>query len=441
MSIRLVSLCALLLSLNPAQAAESLVRIACDDDARGAEVSINGKFKGECPLDLSVSEGRHKLSVFKAMGPEHIRAFNLDLRIGDGVVKRIDVRLGEMELTEEGRRLEMERQRMAAEREAERRRQEAERQAARQRIEAERLAEQQRIEAKQRAELQKQDVERQRQAQEAARLAEEERQRKRAERKIIQPALNEKALVEFRAQGIAPGDGKTFKDCPNCPEMVLIPPGKFTMGSTQNSASSPEHEVEIDYIFAVGKTEVTQGQWNAVMGKESNPSGFKGGWFSSRDDLPVDEVSWQHAQIFMRKLSMQSGQQYRLLSEAEWEYVCQAGRHDSYCGGNDIESVAWYDGNSGEKTHKVAGKKANAWGLHDMSGNVLEWVEDCWNLGYAAAPSDGSAWTVGNCSERVLRGGSWSIDPSGARGANRYRAGPSVRSSNNGFRLARIITP
>ena len=197
--------------------------------------------------------------------------------------------------------------------------------------------------------------------------------------------------------------GTLFKDCPDCPEMVVIPAGSFEMGGT-DSDEQPVHRVTLR-SFAMGKTEVTQGQWRAVMG--SNPSYFS----NCGDNCPVEQVSWEDAKQFVGRLTTKTGKTYRLPSEAEWEYACRAGGRQEFCGSNRVDDVGWHDGNSGRRTNSVGGKQANAWGLHDMSGNVWEWTEDCWNGNYSNAPTDGSVWTSGTCSLRVVRGGSWLSDP------------------------------
>lgn len=152
------------------------------------------------------------------------------------------------------------------------------------------------------------------------------------------------------------------------PEMVRIPAGSFMMGSNQGDADEqPTHRVSINYDFEMGKTEVTQSLWKAVMG--NNPSKFN----ACGDNCPVEQVSWDDIQLFIAELNAQTGKTYRLPSEAEWEYACLAGNdNDTYCGGNSLVGVAWFDINSESKTHPVATKRANAWGLYDMSGNVWE---------------------------------------------------------------------
>lgn len=211
--------------------------------------------------------------------------------------------------------------------------------------------------------------------------------------------------------------GTLFKDCDECPEMVVLPPEAGNI--------------------AMGRTEVTQAQWRAVMG--TNPS-----WFKGCDDCPVEQVSWNDAKSYLSKLNARTGKQYRLPSEAEWEYACRAGGTHTYCGSENIDSVAWYHGNSyygnsRSKTHAVAGKQANAWGLYDMSGNVAEWVEDCWSSNYIGVSTDRSARTSGDCGQRVLRGGAWSDVPPDTRAAYRGRRNASIRESDYGFRPARML--
>ena len=189
-------------------------------------------------------------------------------------------------------------------------------------------------------------------------------------------------------------------------KMVWIPPGTFQMGSSQYSDERPVHKVTIRQGFYLGKYEVTQAQWEAVVG--SNPSYFKG-----CGDCPVESVSWDDAQAFIRKLNEMEGEErYRLPSEAEWEYAARAGTTTRYSWGDEIgRNLANCNGCGSqwdnEKTAPVGSFPANAWGLHDMHGNVREWVQDCWNGSYQGAPADGSAWESSNCSRRVLRGGSW----------------------------------
>jgi len=240
------------------------------------------------------------------------------------------------------------------------------------------------------------------------------------------------------AVGVYPGahkPGDTFRDCADCPEMVVVPAGAFDMGSPTNEegrfdSEGPVHRVTIPRPFAVGKYEVTQAEWVAVMG--SNPSRFTG------ERNPVEQVSWNDAKEFVKRLSAKTGKSYRLLSEAEWEYAARAGSRAKYPWGDGIDSSkAKYDSRDG--TVPVGRYGANAFGLFDTVGNVWEWVEDCWNESYSGAPTDGSAWTSGNCAVRVLRGGSWVSRPGNVRSANRSRNDTDIRYDFNGFRVARTL--
>jgi len=204
------------------------------------------------------------------------------------------------------------------------------------------------------------------------------------------------------------------------------------MGSTTgNSEERPIRTVTVP-SFSIGKFEVTQREWQAIMG--SNPSVFKG------DTLPVANVSWNDAQIFVQRLSARTGKRYRLPSEAEWEYAARAGSTGDYSFGSDPSQLGqhgWFQENSGRQTRPVGEKLANAFGLHDVHGNVWEWVQDCYNDSYAGAPLDGSAWERGNCSRRLLRGGSWDDTVLYARASGRYWNGASIRYNYVGFRVAR----
>ena len=231
--------------------------------------------------------------------------------------------------------------------------------------------------------------------------------------------------------------GQAFKDCADCPEMVVIPAGSFTMGSNEKDTEKPPHSVNVR-SFALGKYEVTQQQWKAVMG--SNPSQFS----SCGDNCPVEQVSWEDAQQFIQKLSQMLGKQYRLPSEAEWEYAARAGSTGRWSFGDDESALgqyAWYSGNSNKQTHPVGQKQANAFGLYDMHGNVWEWVQDMGQDNYRGAPADGSAWEiVGKYGFRGLRGGSWDFSPSYLRSAFRGRRPPENQDNIGlGLRLAGAV--
>jgi formylglycine-generating enzyme required for sulfatase activity len=216
-------------------------------------------------------------------------------------------------------------------------------------------------------------------------------------------------------------------------EMVSLPAGKFLMGSSESDDEKPPHQVKVN-SFAIGKYPITQAQYEAVMG--TNPSRFK-----NNPQNPVEKVSWNDAQAFCQKLSRITGKTYRLPTEAEWEYACRAGTTTRYYFGdndNQLGNYAWYDGNSGGKTHPVGQKKPNGWGLYDMSGNVWEWCEDDWHDSYIGAPNDGSAWLDNDNRSQSLkcpRGGSWYDYPNDCRSACRGGLNRRVNGNNLGFRV------
>jgi formylglycine-generating enzyme required for sulfatase activity len=243
-------------------------------------------------------------------------------------------------------------------------------------------------------------------------------------------------LAQLKADAAVLKPGKVFKDCNDCPEMVVLQEGVFTMGSNKNPNEQPTHAVGIKR-FAIGKTEVTQGQWKAIMGL--NPSRFS----SCGSNCPVEQVTWHGLGNFLFKLNELTGKEYRLPSEAEWEYACRAGGNQTFCGSDTADGVAVSWSNSGGKTQPVAGKQPNNWGLFDMSGNVWEWTNDCWSENHTGAPSDGSARLEGACGHLVVRGGAWDsrlnsiLRSSGAAG---YVTGKvSSRVEGIGFRLARDV--
>ena len=274
--------------------------------------------------------------------------------------------------------------------------------------------------------------------------------------------------------------GKKFRDCESCPEMVVVPAGSYMMGSPALEAErdddeGPVHRVTIAQPFAVGVYEVTRGEFGRFVGatgystvdrcwtfedgkgKERSGRGWKNPGFEHEqgEREPVVCVSWDDAQAYVRWLSEETGEAYRLLSEAEWEYVARAGTTTArywgeseagqcrYANGADAGTgFEWaescHDGHA--RTAPVGRYEANAFGLYDVLGNVWEWTQDCWNKSYAGAPSNGGAWESGNCSWRVLRGGSWGIEPGYLRSAVRDRSTAGNRNNGNGFRLARTLT-
>ena len=275
--------------------------------------------------------------------------------------------------------------------------------------------------------------------------------------------------------------GETFRDCEVCPKMVVLPAGKFTMGSPEGErgrydSEGPQHQVTIPKPFAVGKYEVTVEQYaefvretkhkagscDVPIGKSWNDPGF-----DQTNNHPVVCVNWDDASTHVYWLSMKTGHEYRLLTEAEWEYAARAGTTTAYHFGRMIlGNQANYNNNEG--TAAVGSFHANALGLHDMHGNVIEWVEDCWHDDYTGALTNGSAWLSGcrkgneddckaysensdwfrQCKEwfvgkelRVLRGGSWNRESGNLRSAFRSWSRAADRSVYLGFRVARTLTP
>jgi formylglycine-generating enzyme required for sulfatase activity len=217
---------------------------------------------------------------------------------------------------------------------------------------------------------------------------------------------------------------------------VKIEPGAFRMGCSPgdmacDSDENPQHPVKITKSFEIGKYEVTQAQWVAVM-MGRNPSLFKG------DDLPVENISWLDVQQFLSRLNARNdGYLYRMPTEAEWEYAARAGTTGPNTG--PVDDVAWYNGNADGHSHSVGQKKPNAWGLYDMEGNVYEWTQD-WYFDYEEdAVTDPAGPEMGF--SRVPRGGSWESGARGVRTSNRNMAEPPDRNYNIGFRCARVPIP
>lgn len=317
---------AISLSLS-AHASGGLLRIICDGEANGAVVYVNGKMKGECPLEMKAAAGKLNLRVQKTVNGD-TKLFEQSMYMGDGVLKKVEVQLASQ---------------------------------------AERV---------------------------------------RAEQK---------------------------KTCPSCIDMVQIKSGSFMMGTDSGEDDEkPAHRVTINYSFEIGKTEVTQGQWREIMG--TNPSKFD----ECGDTCPVEMVSWNDIQEYIAQLNQKTGKNYRLPTDAEWEYACYGGSQTDYCGGNNINSVAWFKENGNDQPHPVGQKKANFYGLYDMSGNVWEWVQDSYHKSYYGAPSNGDAW-AGDGAKRVLRGGSWGEKPKSVRATARFGFKSDSRYKFLGFRIARSL--
>ena len=267
--------------------------------------------------------------------------------------------------------------------------------------------------------------------------------------------------TQIREIEVAPFHGTIFRDCDECPEVVGINSGRFLMGTSLYGNDPgivderPQHEVTIPYRFAVGLHEVTFREWDACV-SDGECRGYRPddrGW--GRGSRPVINVSWQDAKEFVLWLSQKTGMRYRLLSEAEWEYVARAGTRTPFHFGNEISTtLANYDGryiyvkgfvywnSRGQfrnKTTPVKSFSTNDFGLHDAHGNVREWVEDCYHANHKNAPGDGSPRTSKNCLHRVMRGGSWLSTPRHLRSAYRTGGFLDSRTADVGFRVARAV--
>ena len=318
---------------------------------------------------------------------------------------------------------------------------------------------------------------------ERERLAEEARRKAEADEQARQQAEAERLREEASKRRKV---REVFRDCPECPEMVVVPAGSFRMGSPtheegHHSIEGPVHEVRIGAPFAVGVYEVTRGQWSDFVSETGHHTGnacwtnengeyekrsgrsWRDAGFSQSDEHPVVCVDWDDARAYVRWLSRKTGEEYRLLSESEWEYVARAGTSTSRYWGDSETGQCRY-ANGADRTLKqrysdwewgVAGCRdgavhtsaagiyeSNGYGLYDVLGNVWEWTADCTNESHVGAPRDGSAWEREFCVARILRGGSWLYGPRSLRSARR-NSGLSTgeRFNDNGFRIARTLTP
>ena len=261
------------------------------------------------------------------------------------------------------------------------------------------------------------------------------------------------ATTAAAAAQAPPDPGTTFRDCEACPEMVVVPAGAYVMGSPPDEPGryddeSPAHRVTIAEPFAIGVREVTFAEWDACVaagGCEGYEAGDEG---RGRGSRPVLNANWHNAQAFVSWLSEVTGADYRLPSEAEWEYAARAGTTTPYSWGDDPSA----DHGNGEQDHgwpddghrytaPTGSFAANGFGLHDVHGNVWEWTADCWNGSYEGAPADGSAWLSGDCVGRVTRGGAYNYGPGYLRSAMRLKIFSGFRSYFVGFRVARSLAP
>jgi formylglycine-generating enzyme required for sulfatase activity len=260
-------------------------------------------------------------------------------------------------------------------------------------------------------------------------------------------SLCEHIPASAEEQALKPG--RSFKDCAtDCPEMVVMPAGSFTMGSPAGEAGrqiteAPQYNVTIAKPFAVSKFAVTFAQWDACAAQgDCSQHVDDHGW--GRDRQPVINVSWDDAQRYVTWLSKITGKTYRLLTEAEYEYAARAGTQTAYPWGDEIGSNNANCAGCGSRwdaaqTAPVGSFAPNRFGLYDMAGNAWEWVEDCLHEDYDHAPADGSAWMTGDCGHHRLRGGSWASVADEIRSANRARAATDARLSIISFRIGRTL--
>ncbi|GAB4241066.1 MAG: hypothetical protein Kow0032_29020 [Methyloligellaceae bacterium] len=292
-----------------------------------------------------------------------------------------------------------------------------------------------------------------------------------------------KAEEAARAQAARTAPGREFKDCDDCPTMVVIPAGSFLMGSPASEAlrdadEGPQRRVTIARAFALGKFEVTRDEFEAFVrdtghdagnscvtfenGSAAQRSGrsFRNPGYSQTGTHPAACISWNDALAYVRWLSRKTGKTYRLASEAEWEYAARAGSSTSYSFGSDPARLCRFGNGADQSVRALSGTanwtilgcndgfattapvgrfSPNRFALHDMHGNLWEWVADCYNPTYAGAPVDGRVWTAGDCAQRIARGGSWNSSAKSLRAANRIRARADYRNRANGFRVLREL--
>jgi len=255
--------------------------------------------------------------------------------------------------------------------------------------------------------------------------------------------------------GLRPGDA--FKECADCPDMVVVPAGRFTMGAPKHEPASskserPQRVVAFARPFAVGRFAVTFAEWDACLADRGcfgqRPSDQ--GW--GRGRRPVINLTWHDADAYVRWLARRTGRPYRMLSEAEREYAARAGTTTPFWWGAQASTdranyngdLVYACGKKGEnrgRTLPADSFAPNPFGLHQVHGNVSDWVEDCWNDSYDGAPADGSAWKDGHCHMRVMRGGAWSRTPKAMRSASRIAFGSDISMQYFGLRVARSIAP
>jgi sulfatase modifying factor 1 len=346
-------------------------------------------------------------------------------------------------------------------------------------------------EKRQRAEMERQrlaEAARQREETERRKLAEEQKRREEVQRQRLAKEKQQREEIARRKLALALKykPGSMFKDCTDCPQMVVIPPGKYTIGSSDAEVRQlkvpeqsqrqerPRHTVNLVNLFAVGRYEVTRRQfarfvavssrkvsgpcwhfagsaWKIDPGKSWRHPGYK-----QSGDHPVTCVSWKDAKAYVKWLAQLTGKPYRLLSNAEWEYAARAGTKTARYWGNDWQNsegcaygnladkksgwVPYFDCSDGFATTAPVGQyRANNFGLYDMMGNLWEWTEDCWSIKYGLTTSNGRALTFPGCLLRVIRGGAWFTRPELIRSAHRHGYRQDHGNNIIGFRIARTL--
>ena len=245
------------------------------------------------------------------------------------------------------------------------------------------------------------------------------------------------AAVAAPAAGVKSAPGAELKDCAACPPLISLPAGQFTMGSNSSDPSErPAHPVTLAMPFAIGKYEVTAGQWNACADARACQR------VTQANEAPVRDVSWDDVQQYLKWLSATSGKPYRLPTEAEWEYAARGGTTTAFWWGDKLVPGKANCKECGppwqvDAPAKAGSFGANPYGLHDTSGSVWEWVSDCWHSSFKDAPADGRPWDGANCTVRVIRGGSWREGATYMVASTRFKYDASVRNGQNGFRVAR----
>lgn len=471
-------------------AADSTLGVTCKGDDVGADVLVNGKFKGECPVDVLVPEGTLKLKVQKKVDASSARIFEQEVRMGDNVIKTVEVSLGAPQKNAEDKQESVQ---LGLEQAEAKKGSLLSVTCKIDDMDAEVFVNDQLkgvcpLDVKVPEGTLKLRVQKKIDAFND-RIFEQELRVGDGAIKKIEVQLG---VAQLNAAGKRRGPEQVevkngiFKDCPDCPEMVVIPAGSFDMGSSDNEAGhgvdeGPVHRVTLP-SFALGKTEITRSQYAAFVGETKHDAGTcwavnESGWVEERvgrnssdfgfrknlvgdsefDNRPVSCVDWFDAQAYVQWLSKKTGKKYRLPTEAEWEYAARAGTTTAFYWGNDVgrnnancsDCGHKWDGSAtpweGASSAPVGSFSPNAFGLYDMLGNVWEWTEDTYHNNYKGAPTNGSAWVqkiAGNdrVVGRVIRGGSWKYTSKFMRSA--YRMGNEEIKRYEykvGFRIARTL--